>query len=301
MNYTSVGLWLDIVRWPWQPQVVIAVLAVAFAYALGARGSDTPAETPMGPHGSKRWRSTSFYLGLATFAIALQSPIDSLSDYSFAWHMAQHMIIMLVCPPLLIAGRPLLRFAAALERFGVSSRSAILARVRGPIAVVSSPNIAIPAFVAVLWVSHLPLIYDLSLRNDLFHETEHLVFLAVALMYWGTVIDIAPHRSENSYPKRIVFLGMGILACWVLGVVLAFAVGPLYRPYLAVAGSTLHGVVSDQALGSAIMWAPSMIPFDIFLTIYIQRWLAAISAAERAADLEDNEVLSAQPHPAAEL
>jgi hypothetical protein len=44
-----------------------------------------------------------------------------------------------------------------------------------------------------------------------------------------------------------------------------------------------------------------MIPFDIFLTIYIQRWLAAISAAERAADLEDNEVLSAQPHPAAEL
>ncbi len=295
MNYNSISLWLNLLRWGWQPQVVVACVVAVVLFASGGKGQAKVSVKPPGRSTVTKWQALSFYAGIFFLVLALQSPIDALSEYSFAWHMTQHMIIMLVVPPLCLAGAPLPRFLATLERFGLKRTDDMADSLRRSICYACNPKVAIPLFIGVLWISHLPVIYDFSLNNALFHETEHLVFLAVALLYWGTVIDIAPYRSENSYPRRIAFLGLGILACWSLGVVLLFAVGPLYRPYLALPGATLRGLMGDQNLGSSIMWAPSMIPFDVFLTVYIQRWLTSLSAADRVAATDISRALGTPP------
>ena len=50
----------------------------------------------------QRWRPVLFSTGLLITFIALESPIDrGGDDYLFALHMVQHMLLMMVAPPLL--------------------------------------------------------------------------------------------------------------------------------------------------------------------------------------------------------
>ena len=57
-----------------------------------------------------RWEIVSFTLGLGTIFLALESPIDSISDQLFSVHMLQHLLLMLIAAPLLVWGRPAVAF-----------------------------------------------------------------------------------------------------------------------------------------------------------------------------------------------
>ena len=53
----------------------------------------------------QRWRPVLFCAGLLLTFIALESPIDRGGDYYlFSLHMVQHMVLMMVAPPLLLLG-----------------------------------------------------------------------------------------------------------------------------------------------------------------------------------------------------
>ena len=69
-------------------------------YLLGGRLSATASDA------GKRWRGAAFYAGLATLALAIDSPIDAYADELFWVHMVQHVLLMMVAPPLLLLGRP---------------------------------------------------------------------------------------------------------------------------------------------------------------------------------------------------
>ena len=47
-----------------------------------------------------------FLLGLAVIVVALQSGIGTYDDVLFWDHMIQHLMLVMVAPPLLIVGRP---------------------------------------------------------------------------------------------------------------------------------------------------------------------------------------------------
>ena len=52
-------------------------------------------------------RALSFSAGVAVLLLALVSPIDTLGDaYLFSAHMVQHILLILVVPPLLFIGIP---------------------------------------------------------------------------------------------------------------------------------------------------------------------------------------------------
>jgi len=56
-----------------------------------------------------RWmRNLSFATGIATLFLALLSPFDALDDQLFSAHMVQHLVLLMVAPPLRISGRPAL-------------------------------------------------------------------------------------------------------------------------------------------------------------------------------------------------
>src|SRR5579884_1326876 len=87
------------------------VIAIgAYLYAVGVYNGRFPerAFTP--------WRVAAFVAGVALMVFALLPPIDSRADASFAWHMTQHVVLMLVGPPLLLLGAPLLLVVAVPRR-----------------------------------------------------------------------------------------------------------------------------------------------------------------------------------------
>ena len=70
-----------------------------------------------GFHGaSPLWRLIAFQAGLLTLFLALASPLHQLAERLLQFHMIQHLLLMMVVPPLLLLGAPILPLLRGLPR-----------------------------------------------------------------------------------------------------------------------------------------------------------------------------------------
>src|SRR5438874_11304421 len=91
--------------WPWEPSVLIGLAVMQGLYVLGL--VRLRPRTLWDRYVVDRREVIYFTSGVVLLFIALQSPLDELSDhYLFSAHMVQHLILMLLVPPLLLKGMP---------------------------------------------------------------------------------------------------------------------------------------------------------------------------------------------------
>src|SRR5436190_1126497 len=76
------------------PLPLVACGTAAALYALGRRGK------------LRLWREVSFYSGVVIALVVLERPFDDWADRWLSAHMAQHIVLMTVVPPLVVHGRP---------------------------------------------------------------------------------------------------------------------------------------------------------------------------------------------------
>ena len=163
-------------EWPLVGLTVAAVL-----YALGRRERDT-------------FRCDAcFYLGLLVIVAAIDSPIDRYADRLFWVHMVQHVLLTMVAPPLILLGRPWPRSVRALP---LGARR-VIARSLHACRVLAAPIVAFILFNGILLAWHLPVLFDLTLRNGAVHDLEHALFLVTALLFWT---HLAPTSRRPSIP-----------------------------------------------------------------------------------------------------
>src|SRR3977135_4738595 len=81
--------------WPFEPAVLLGVEVAAVLYLAGGAGPGRHHDRVGG-----RWRSISFWVGLASILLALQSPIEILARQLFWVHMVQHLLLMVVAAAL---------------------------------------------------------------------------------------------------------------------------------------------------------------------------------------------------------
>jgi cytochrome c oxidase assembly factor CtaG len=89
--------------WPSAPWLAASLLTSATIYFLGWR--QLHARDP------ERWhagRLASFACGLASFYLALASPIEEFASLLLSVHMLQHLLLMMVAPPLIWLGWPMM-------------------------------------------------------------------------------------------------------------------------------------------------------------------------------------------------
>ena len=257
-----------VVDWPLVGLVVAAVL-----YAFGRRERDTLR------------RAACFCCGLLVLVAAIDSPVDTYADRLFWVHMVQHVLLTMVAPPLLLLGRPWPRIARPLPR---TARRA-LARALHGCRIVAAPLVAFVLFNGVLLAWHLPVLFDLTLRNQAVHDLEHALFLSTALLFWTHLVPTT--RRPRLGPAQRVAYGVGaILVSWVLAVVLGFASHPLYGHYAALAHRP-GGIsaLADQQLAAGIMWVPASVPFTIAVLIAAYRLLEPKDERTGVRDLRPRE------------
>lgn len=246
--------------WPLSALVLVAVL-----YACGGRG--------------RHRRDSAFYAGLACVAIAVDSPVDTYADRLFWVHMAQHVLLTMVAPPLLLVGRPWprlirpvpLRARRPLARTVLVGPS--LGRLRAWCEWLASPPAAFVLFNGVLLAWHVPVLFDLTLRSAPVHALEHGLFFSTALLFWRHLVP-ATRRPHLTDAQRAVSATGAILVSWVLAVVLGLASSPLYAHYASLAHRP-GGIsaLADQQLAAGIMWVPASIPFTVVAFVAAFRWL----------------------------
>ncbi|MHB8384533.1 MAG: cytochrome c oxidase assembly protein [Candidatus Binataceae bacterium] len=244
--------------WDFDPSIVIGCAALLAAYAVAYRGDYS--------------RAPWFVAGVATMFLALVSPLDALSDeYLFSAHMLQHLILILIVPPLLILGLS--------EKF-VRSILAVpaLARIER---ILAMPAVAWTLAMAVLWIWHWPALYDATLADENVHIFEHLCFLVTATIFWWPIF--APVASARMEPVHaIIYLATAAVSNSLLAILLTFANPGLYPAYLHPADSL--GILPmlregwgitpavDQQLGGLLMWVPGGLIFLGAIMFVMARW-----------------------------
>jgi putative membrane protein len=107
--------------------------------------------------------------------------------------------------------------------------------------------------VGVVYVWHLPALFDAAVTNPSLHGLEHLTFLATAVWFWEPLLTRRGVRRIGE-GVGIAYVTAAGVAWSVLGALLTFSTQPWYPTYVRVQGPT--AVVHDQQLAGLIMWLP---------------------------------------------
>ncbi len=232
-------------------------------------------------------RAGFFYAGLGVLVAALVSPLDALASATFSAHMVQHLLLMMVAAPLLLAGRPVATMTPALS----ARPRRIVARVSGwlrsPAHRLQQPLLVALAGVLVLWTWHMPSLYEAALRHDAVHALEHVSFLVAALLFWSVVLA-SGHRRGVPRPVAVLLVFVTGVQSTALGAILVFASGVLYPQQTA--GATAWGLspLDDQRLAGALMWVPPAILYIAVMAVLLTRWFSEMPPASPVEPADDS-------------
>lgn len=220
-------------------------------------------------------RLTAFLAGVATVLVALISPIDPLADELLSAHMAQHLLLMMVAPPLIWLGwpvAPVLRGFPRRLRFHVV-RLLGRAPVRRLGRLLGRPQVAWVGFMVLFWSWHAPPCYELAIRNDRVHDLEHLSFLAAGLLFWWPVIRPWPFRPRWPAWVIVPYLVLAALENTAFSALFTFSSHVIYPSYAVT--PRLWGIapLADQALAGVIMWIPGSIAMLLPLVLQVRTLL----------------------------
>ena len=297
--------------WTFEPGVIAGLLCLSLGYALAATGlratvfrlgGPPPRWLPPGAMSRERAGHLSprqvicFYVGLLVVAGALLSPLHAIGErYLLTAHMAQHLLITLVAPPLLLLGTPGWMLRPLLTREPIAS---VARQLLTPIPAFFAFN-----FVFVVW--HVPAIYDLSLHLLPLHAVEHGLFLALALVTWWPVLGPLPEYPRLPYGAQVLYLFFQSVPPTILGAIITLAQVPLYPTYWdaprvgAFLGFPVLQPLDDQQLGGLTMWIPGALGYFLVLSIIWFLWLENRSVTESPPYLNVNPDRARQRQPAA--
>lgn len=228
-------------------------LCAWFAYALGAARQRPSFGARMALHGA-----------MLVAGLALFGPLDELAERSAAWHMVQHMLLMVVVAPLLVLARPLPQWRAVLgARFD--------GLWRGLHRFSRRPMACALVHAAAIWFWHAPGPYVAALESPLWHVLEHASFLFTGWLFWWSVLR--PGRVGTLAAAGALLFT--VMHTGLLGALLTFARVPLY----GVAQSA-QSALADQQMAGLLMWVPGGL---VYLLVAVKWGLSLFDARTPAA------------------
>jgi len=245
--------------WDGEPSVLIGCTALVAVYVALTRRRPPR-------------RAGCFFAGVAVLLVAQCSPLDALGDtYLFSAHMIQHLLLLLIVPPLLILGIP----AWLVARWLASPR------VRAVERALRRPAVAWLLGIGAMYLWHLPALYDAALAHTGIHIGEHLCFLATGVIFWWPVCAPLP-ESRYAPLAAMLYLFTAAVGSSMLGIILTFASPGLYPAYLhpvdtrgflpLIRDSWGVSPAVDQQFGGLLMWVPGGLVYLCAIIGTFARW-----------------------------
>jgi cytochrome c oxidase assembly factor CtaG len=206
-----------------------------------------------------RGRRLAFAAALVLILAAFASPLERLALHDFLWaHLLQNVVLAEWAPALLVVAIP----------------PALAARVHVP------PLLALPAWLAIYFVWHLPLLYDGALRRpDTLLRFEHLTYLVAGVVLWWPVV----HGRISSGVKAAYLFAAFVLAS-PLGLLLALFQRPIYETYKAAAPTWGLSALADQQIaGTTMAFEEAVVFFSVFAFFFLR----FLREEQRAGSLDD--------------
>ena len=294
------GLAAVFAHWQFAPVVTAVAVLSAALYGWGALrvGRRHPARP------WPAWRTGLFIAGLAVIVLATESGIGRYDDLLFYDHMVQHLMLLMVAPPLLIGGQPITLLLHAgrnpLHRWTLAAlRSRLVMFLTWPV-------FGVLAYAAAVMASHLTSLATYIERDPVAHNAEHAAFVIIGYLFFLPILGREPIRWRLSYPVRFVLLVLLMPIDTFTGLALGY--GSAHSPGVPTGPrpAWAPSPVSDVHLGGAIMWVGGDgIMFALMMIVFLM-WArddrAALSGRgffERARQANLATLVGSHPRPAA--
>ncbi len=152
--------------------------------------------------------------------VALVSPLAAL-DYELLWaHMAQHLLLADLGALLIVLGLT-----------GPLLQPLLATRGLGWLRVLSQPAVALPLWLANLYLWHVPGLYQAAISSEAVHALEHACFVGFGIAMWMALLGPLPKPAWFGNGARLVYVVVVRLGGAVLANVLLWAGSPLYPDY----------------------------------------------------------------------
>jgi putative membrane protein len=277
-------------HWNLAPAVLLPIAAYAAIYVWRFRGARrdelarlSPARRGGAPHrvrGAGWPQALAFSAGTLLLVIAVASPVDTLGeDYLFSAHMAQHLLLGDLAPLLLLLGlsRLLMRPATRrLQRFE---------RALGPFA---NPAAGILVWLVLLYLWHVPGLYDAALDSAPLHVLEHASFFIAGIAVWWPLIQPVPMRRRLTGMWTFAYIAAAKAGLAALGLYLVWSDVVAYPYYETVPRIWGLSAIQDQNVGGAIMMVEqATVLVVVFFVLFVRMLRQSEEDEVRRERLED--------------
>ena len=247
--------------------IVLGTLYLLAVRRLRARGDGWPVG-----------RTAAWLTGCAGLLIATSSGIGRYGPAMFSVHMAQHMLLGMLVPILLVLGAPVTLALRALPTGGrgrpPGPREWLLAGLHSPPARwLTNPVVTWVLFVGSYYALYFSGLFPAALPEHWAHQLMNIHFLLVGLLFfWPLVgIDPAPRRLPPAARLGVVFSSVPFHAFFGVAVMSANTVigAEFYR---ALALPWVPDPLRDQQLGGGLAWASGEAPLLVVLVALLIQW-----------------------------
>lgn len=258
---------LLIEAWDFTPALLFGILLIGVLYLYWTKFKITP-------------QSGWFFGGLILLLLTLASPLHFLGEgYLFSAHMGQHMLLLLVVPPLLLAGIPEKVFG---KYFNINFQI--------------SPAICWLSGVAIMWFWHIPAVFNAIMQSSsgipicgtaagpftaFLHGVQNFSLVVAGILFcWPILSPLKSQRLPNL--SGMAYLFSACIGCSLLGLGITFSSNLLYSAYASPIDLTgaVHlvrqtwGITpqADQQIGGLLMWVPGCIIYVSAAMVLLGRW-----------------------------
>ena len=269
--------------WSWNPWVIAICAATILIYS--ARNH------------FRFNRKTGWLLaGTIMFFLTLASPIDTLADgYLFSAHMMQHLLLLLIVPPLILLSLPSLSVP---NRFQNGRWKWLNWILRHPVATWILG-------VGGMWLWHAPALCNAAVSNVWIHRLQYVSLLLMGFAFWWPIIG--PWSKHLLSPLvGIIYLFGACIGCTVLGIIITFApvevcsiyLHPLDRLGILPLMQNQWGLTpaKDQQLGGLLMWVPACLIYFCGIFGLFARWHDEIGDEAIVPESQTTKTLMEKPH-----
>lgn len=281
MKAPSLTLHSLLTAWQWSPfsvAVAVGVLVLAVLYLQGdwrlaARGRKWPGR-----------RTIAFLAGLVAVDVALQSPVATFTNSYFQAHVLQHLLLMVVAPPLLALGAPsTLLLQAGSRRAQTRWLSVLRSRL---FAVLTHPLVVWALYFGIMVAFFLSSLINYAMEHMAAMDALNLLFLMGGCLYWWPMVGLDPVvHWKMGYGARIANLALGVPFESFLGISIMSLSTPIASMY------TLQSTHS----GGALLWAATELATFVGLVPVFVQWMRAEDRAGVRADARADRARLATP------
>jgi putative membrane protein len=234
--------------------------------------------------GVQAWHAGVFTLGLFFIWLAIASPLSALDHEMLTAHMVQHLLLMTFAAPLILLGKPVeeLIYGIPNRLVQVMGRTFQSTGLHHAWSALTHPVICWLGAVSALIAWHIPGVFVLALRSQMWHGIEQASFLATGLLFWWPVVQPWKSTSKWPEPSLLVYLFLATLPCDILSGFLVFCERVVYPVYFASPQPFGFSALEDQQCAGALMWTCVTIVYLIAGAIVTARLLSSHGSQEYA-------------------